>query len=168
MKKLFILLLLIPFISLAQSKSTKKPVAKKKVEQPIAENPNEETMLRDKDFVTDADGTHGNRRTIRLNDGSEKPVETSFLFSGPAEKFKSLGTSQINLIIHTANYRTVLAVKNKYTYQPRKVSLFYSVEKQQWTCAIEYTAQNDYGALKDGTIFYIYDETGNFVESLGR
>jgi hypothetical protein len=167
MKKLFVLMLLIPCAMMSQTKVVKKAPIKKKATQVIKEDPNKETMLKDKDFVIDEDGAHGNRQTILMNDGSEKPVETKFLFAAPQEKFKKLGLQQINMVLHISNYKTALNMKNKYTYQPRKASLFYSEDKGKWTCAIEYTAQNDYGALKSGTIFYTYDEEGNFLESLG-
>lgn len=56
-------------------------------------------------------------------------------------------------------------MKNKYTYQPRKVSLMYSADLNKWIYAIEYTAQNDYGALKNGTVFFTYDNNGKEIES---
>lgn len=166
MRKLILLLILLPFTMIAQKKSVKKTPIKKKIEQPVKEDLTKETFLKDKDFVIDSAGVHGNRRTILLNDGSEKPIETKFLFSAPNEKFKALGLEKINIIIHISNFKAILKMKNKYTYQPRKASLFYSKDKNEWTCAIQYTAQNDYGALKDGTIFYIYDENGNETGSL--
>lgn len=166
MKKLILLSILFPFLMIAQTKSAKKAPVKKKVEQQIKEDLTKETTLKDKDFITDTNGIRSNRRTILLNDGSDKPVETQFLFSSPQEKFKDLGNEQINTILHISNYKTLLSTKNKYTYQPRKVSLLYDEDNGQWTCAIGYTAQNDYGALKDGTIFYIYDQKGNFIKSL--
>lgn len=166
MKQLITLLVLFPCLLTAQSKVVKKTQAQKKNEQTIKEDLTKETVLKDRDFITDTDGVHTNRRTILLNDGSEKPVETQFLFSAPQEKFKTLGLQQINMILKISNYKTILNMKNKYTYQPRKVSLLYDGDKSEWACGVEYTGQNDYGAVKNGTVFYLYNETGIFIESL--
>ena len=162
MKNILALLLLVPCILFAQKKLVKKTTTtKKKTEQLIKENPSEETILTAKDFVSRSGKTYNNRNSILLNDGSDTPVDTKFLFGAPDEKFKILGLEQIKLIIHISNLETISKMKNKYTYQPRKVSMFYSDDKKEWNCAIEYTSQNDYGALKNGTVFYTYDDEGN-------
>ena len=166
MKRLFILLLLIPNLILAQKKPVKKAPTKQRISYAVQEDPTRETFLTEKDFGFEAGQVHSNRREMFIKDGSEKTVSTPFLFSGPEEKFKTLGLQKLNIIIHTSNFSAILKMKNKYTYQPRKISLFYSENSSNWVCAVEYTAQNDYGATKDGKIFYTYTDTGAEIDEI--
>jgi hypothetical protein len=68
------------------------------------------------------------------------------------------------MIIQTANIKTKYRLKNKSTYSPLKI--FVAFINNEWTIKIDYTAQNDFGATKDGTTYTMFDELGEFKSQL--
>lgn len=168
MKKLLALLLLFPCLLAAQNKATKKPAVKKKVEAAASEDRSHETILFRNDFTTDDRGVTTTRPYILLNNGAKRPVETAFLFLAPPDKFKALGLEQLNLILVLSNHRALMEVNNRTSYRPKKVSLIYSDEDQEWTCAVRFTAKNDEGVANEFSAFYTYDDSGKFKEALSE
>ena len=53
-------------------------------------------------------------------------------------------------------------MKNRRTYIPKSIRVYYSDESKEWMISVEYTAQNDYGATKDGLTISIFSEIGSY------
>lgn len=77
MKKIILLLFLLPFIMFSQTKP-EKDIVKKEIEQINTEDTTKETILKNEDFVTENNIVRNNRQTFYLNDGSDKPIKTQF------------------------------------------------------------------------------------------
>lgn len=162
MKKIIIILILIPFVCLSQKTGNKKPIENSK-----KENTKYETILSKKDFVIDSI-TINKIKSIYLKDNSDKIVSVKFMFMSTLVSFEKLGLANISLMLSLSNIKTKVRIKNKYTYQPREITLTFNDENKQWTCAVKYSAQNDYGALKNGIIFHTYNEKGEFINTLSE
>lgn len=87
---------------------------------------------------------------IKMENADEKKIDVKFSFISTKEEFSTLTESSINIMVTKANIEVMHLMKNKYTYTPKKILMIHSAENQNWIIDIAYTAQNDYGGLKDG------------------
>jgi len=79
------------------------------------------------------------------------------------EKFKEIGVDGISKIISDSNKRVPYTLKNKYTYSPISIRIDYYDNENHWVVLLDYTAQNDYGATKDGSVIIHYSSNGEFI-----
>jgi hypothetical protein len=64
--------------------------------------------------------------------------------------YSTIDLKVIDKIILFSNEKSKLLVKNKYTYATKVLKLSYLTETNKWHLTIEYVAQNDFSATKDG------------------
>lgn len=101
--------------------------------------------------------------TVENFDGSKINVQYDLFMD--FSKYESIKDKTIfNKIakhaINDASYR----LKNKYTFKPRKINFFLQ-DNNTFRVGLEYTAENDYGAIKTGnTNNSDYDFSGNFIK----
>lgn len=115
-------------------------------------------------FFRSKDGKMSLSRKIITEDGAGNKVEVKFSIFITEAQLKELGVENINKINYDALVKTKYTLKNKYTFIPREISWYNSDKsnfKGKWLVSIKYSAQNDFGALKDGAnqIFYNIDGT---------
>ena len=67
-------------------------------------------------------------------------------------------------MLDIVNEKSISSTKNKYTYNAKIIKLSYISDSDTWHSTIEYTAQNDYGALKDGLNSATFEGSGTLVK----
>ena len=97
---------------------------------------------------------------LKDEDGKDMPVRVRLFASDSVYKAAGLNPKKIYMMVYMANLDTRIKIKNKYTYQAKEISIYYFKDFNVWDIATKYVAQNDYGALKDGTSTIDYDFTG--------
>ncbi len=99
-----------------------------------------------------------------LKNGDNKLSESLITVSFSQNIFQKIGIEKINSMIDSANDKCMGKVKNKYTYVCKVVKLSSSLkESEDINMTIEFTAQNDYGATKDGLIYINFDKNGDII-----
>lgn len=99
-----------------------------------------------------------------IKNGDNKLSEVSVTVGLSQEIFEKIGIEKINSMINLANDKCMSKVKNKYTYVSKIMKLSsLKTESQEINMTVEFTAQNDYGATKDGLFAVYFDANGNFV-----
>ena len=115
-------------------------------------------------FIRNNDGTMSLIRKIIGKNGADENVNIKFSITITESQLKELGVDKINQINNKALLETKYTLKNKYTFIPREIRWTYSDKgafKNKWLVTIKYSAQNDFGALKDGdnNLFFNIDGT---------
>ncbi|MEW5677045.1 hypothetical protein ABGT15_12090 [Flavobacterium enshiense] len=170
MKKItFLIISLISFTGFTQEIATtesgkKVQLHKNGTYKYLKETKIESTTLKSSDIITVGDFVKSKSNSIYIINGDEKPVEVQFSLSCSLNRYSSISINEINSMISTANIKTMFQMKNRRTYVPKKVSFFFSDKESNWLIAIEYIAQNDFGATKDGTAYSTFEELGEFKE----
>jgi hypothetical protein len=99
--------------------------------------------------------------TVQMEDGNGKLIDTKVTVGASETMFVGVGISKINNMIEQGNKQTFENVENKYTYQPRVVKLS-SMDDKYWSLTIEYTSQNNFGAIKTGLAAIYFSQDGVF------
>lgn len=121
-------------------------------------------------FLTSADFNLDNgrmvvvRKNCQIKNGDNKNTEAIITVGCDVEKFKAITIEKINEMLNVINEKSISATKNKYTYNAKIIKLSYLNESDTWHSTIEYTAQNDYGATKDGLNSATFQGNGEFVK----
>lgn len=159
MKRLILLILLfLNFVIYSQSKNHNSKI-KKLAKSNIEVNEKSVTFLTEKDFKNKFDTLYISKK-IYVNDANEDLILTNFDFISPKKKLDFLTVNELNRIIHKSNLEVMFDVKNKYTYIPKKISIYFIEKENRWYVNIKYTVQNDYGATTDGTCLIRYSSDG--------
>lgn len=170
MKKItYLVILLISYTGFGQEIATtesgkKVQLNKNGTYKYLKETKIESTVLKSSDIVTVGDLVKSKSKSLYVINGDEKPVEVQFSFGCSLNRYSSISIDDVNSMISTANIKTMFQMKNRRTYIPKKISFFFSDKESKWLVAIEYVAQNDYGATKDGTAFSTFEELGEFKD----
>jgi len=122
----------------------------------------ESTKLKQADFKIE-NGNALIKNDIFVLDGDEKIVKIKFSFFSTESNFKALDIDKLNEMITKANIKSMFQMKNRRTYVPKEMMVFYSDKSNEWVISTEYTAQNDYGATKDGTTVTSFSIIGEFL-----
>lgn len=122
----------------------------------------ESTKLKQADFKIE-NGNASIKNEIFVLDGDEKIVKIKFSFFSTESNFKALDIDKLNEMISKANIKSMFQMKNRRTYVPKEMMVFYSDKSNEWVISTEYTAQNDYGATKDGTTVTSFSIIGEFL-----
>ncbi len=104
-------------------------------------------------FLRSKDGKMSLSRKIISEDGAGNKVKVDFSILISEAQLQELGVNKINQVNNDALLKTKYTLKNKYTFIPREINWHYSdkgIFKGKWLVAVKYSAQNDFGALKDG------------------
>lgn len=170
MKKIILtLLLLYGFVSNSQeiaiTESGKRvQLLKNGTYKIISQEKKIDGKINQSDFKILGDEIFYKNEFIDIINGDEVYIKCKFSYKGSLNRFSSVGTDGFNSMLSTSNTKTMFNLKNRRTYIPKKINLFFVEEKNHWLCYIEYTAQNDYGATKDGTSYITFNELGEFIE----
>lgn len=105
-------------------------------------------------------------KKIKFKAGDDSDVDVETFIPVTKLQLDSIGISKVNSMIEWGLLKSKYSVKNKYTYIPRKIGLFYMDKKFTWSVKVEFTAQNDMGATKDATKYYVFDKKGEFLNEL--
>ena len=115
-------------------------------------------------FIRNNNETMSLIRKIIGKNGADENVNIKFSITITESQLKELGVDKINQINNKVLLETKYTLKNKYTFIPREIRWTYSDKgtfKNKWLVTIKYSAQNDFGALKDGdnNLFFNIDGT---------
>jgi hypothetical protein len=79
---------------------------------------------------------------------------------------KTLTIAKLNLLILQTNSKAKYSLKNTSTFNPIKISIFFSNDKKEWTSLIIYSGQNRYGATIDSKLYVFFNEKGDFIKQM--
>ena len=105
-------------------------------------------------------------KKVNLKNAEDENVPVNFSFISKENEFKLTSIFELNRILFKANLEAMYKMKNKFTYVPKKVVFSFSDTKNRWIVKIIYTAQNDYGATKDGTAIGQFTIDGYLYEMI--
>lgn len=120
------------------------------------------TEIKFSDFVQEKGKTKFRDKIFYFENGSRElvPVNTSVFINDHA--YELISVEKVNEMIQVANTKVNFAVKNKSTYRPTDIRIDYMNDDKKFTIQVHYTAQNDYGATKDGYSFVYFNEDASF------
>lgn len=101
---------------------------------------------------------------IPMKDGEDKTVNIYFEFMSTKSQFENTSLENIQRIIDYSRDYTMLRLKNKYSFIPRKIKISFSEKNNAWFVMWEYTAKNSYGGETAGDQIVLYDNDGKRVE----
>lgn len=106
------------------------------------------------------------RKIIKLKNGNNLDTDVDAFIPLKKSQLDSIGIGKINEMVQWGFVKAKYAVKNKSTYIPKKLGLFFMENKNTYTVKIDFTAQNDMGGTKDGTKYYVFDSKGEFISEM--
>ena len=122
----------------------------------------ESTILKESDFKVMGDDVKFFKKDIYVIAGNEKKILCPFAYSSTLNEFKGIGVEKINSMLATSYIKPMFKMKNRFTYTPVSIFIYFSDKNNEWVSVIEYTAQNDYGALKNGRYYVSFEKDGEF------
>jgi hypothetical protein len=124
----------------------------------------ESILIKKEDFKLESDNRwRVKSKVFNLTNGNNKPDEAIITISCSEDIYSSIDLNKINKIILFSNERSKELVKNKYTYVTKVIKLSSMPNTNQWHLTIEYVAQNEYGATKDGLNSGNFNENGEVI-----
>ena len=168
MKNLSLILLsLISYISFSQeiatTESGKKVILNKNgTYEYLKTTKITENLLSSSDFKLENGRMSVVQKTCLIKNGDNKNTEVIITVGCSEDKFKTMKIEKINEMFNMINEKSISATKNKYTYNAKIIKLSYLNDSGTWHSTIEYTAQNDYGATKDGLNSATFQGNGEF------
>lgn len=127
-------------------------------------NPVSDNLLTSSDFKLDNGRMVVVQKNCQIKNGDNKNTEVIITVGCKEDKFKTISIAKINEMLNIINDKSISATKNKYTYNAKIIKLSYLNDSDTWHSTIEYTAQNDYGATKDGLNSATFQGNGEFVK----
>jgi hypothetical protein len=103
---------------------------------------------------------------ISLKNGTGDYKDVEIFFSSSKTELETLTIENLNLLILQTNSKAKYSLKNTSTYNPIKISIFFSNDKKEWTSAINYSGQNGYGATIDSKLYVFFNEKGEFIKQM--
>lgn len=119
----------------------------------------------DNSKIKDSTGTLILKKSLS-KDGAGNDVTVDFSIIINDDLLSKYGTSYFDLCTDKALNDVKYNLKNKYTFIPREIKWYFVKNgffKNNWQVSINYSAQNDFGALKDGDTRIVYDSNCNEV-----
>jgi hypothetical protein len=142
--------------------SQKKVIPKKQTSESVETKP---TFILVKDIEFDDVYARIEKMSIMIN-GVDGLVKCELEFLAPKEKYELINILILNHMLQTSNFKVPeYYIKNKYTYIPRKIKILYLVEENNWDVEIEFTAQNDFGAIKTGKSHSVFEVNGKYKKT---
>lgn len=166
MKKIFLSLILFSSIySYAQQNKNNKTTAISKPKEIVVVK--QKTLLLDEDIQVIKHRYSVMDLEFYLPDMDKNLQKVYLSFACDSINYKELGinANKLNEMIIKSNLETMLTIKNKYTYVPKKINLVYDPKEYKWTSVLYFTAQNDFGATKDGFVINSFDGLGKHLET---
>lgn len=169
MKKLnLIICFIISYIGFSQeiatTESGKKVILNKNgTYEFLKTNVAKENLLLSSDFKLENGRMTAIQKPCLIKNGDNKFTEVIITVGCDEQKFKSMSIEKINEMLNIINDQSISATKNKYTYNAKIIKLSY-MKDDTWHSTIEYTAQNDYGATKDGLNSATFQGNGELIK----
>jgi hypothetical protein len=163
MKNIILVFLLLSNLFVFAQKKTLKTKEELKKNQSSELDNSSITILTEKDFIVKSDTIFSSKK-IYVKDANDDLILTKFDFFAIKSKLDYLTIKTLNSILHKCNNDVMLDTKNKYTYTPKKIGIYFIESQNRWSINIEYTAQNDFGATKNGKCFFRYSFDGFFYD----
>lgn len=98
---------------------------------------------------------------MKHKDETLKPVKISFTLKNNDLSVHNVDFKKVNIITLTSFYHAMYSCKNTYTFIARNINFYYDEKHNAWFISTEFTAQNDYGATKDGTDYSYFSPDGS-------
>ena len=98
-----------------------------------------------------------------MKNGADKDTPVNFSMIITENQLSEKIIDCVNDLNFRALLRTKEKLKNTYTYIPKKISWVYNDSGKlsgKWSIKVEYSVQNDFGALKDGFEMYFLNNDG--------
>lgn len=89
---------------------------------------------------------------IYMPDADKKEIPVKVIMDCPESIYKSSGITipKINNMLFKSYFNALHSCKNKYTFVAKEVELIYYSKCNVWLATTVFTAQNDYGVIKEG------------------
>lgn len=94
-------------------------------------------------------------------DKVDVPIRFSLSIPDSIYNNSKITIKKLNRMIMTAHYSAMYSCKNKYTFVPKEMRLWYYSKYNVLDVDCKFTAQNDYGATKDGNDHVMFDINGD-------
>ncbi len=94
---------------------------------------------------------------ISVKNGEDQDVNVEFSFNSKTEEFNAISIEKIQRMIDYSRDFVTIGLKNKYSFIPRKVSIYYSNDRGGWAVIWDYTAKNSYGGEVQGSNVVMFD-----------
>lgn len=126
----------------------------------------EATVLLESDIAIRDERAIVTKKPFYISNGDKKLVLAELSLSADKNRYSSIKIADINAMLTIANGKTMYQMKNRSSYVPKKLTLFFSERADGWLVSIDYVAKNDYGVEKDGTAYSTFDASGVFKDIL--
>lgn len=135
-------------------------------------NESEETVesgyFKESDFLKSSNSYNILNKKVWFKDGNDNLINGKIDVMVDISLFNSELIESLNNTINVALLQTKWNLKNKSTFTPKSILLSVSVGSNPWVAIVKYTAQNDYGAIKDGSTIVYFNHHGNFVKVISK
>ncbi len=123
------------------------------------------TYIQDKYFIKSENKIEVKSRFIYSKNASDECVKVKFTFKSNERQFALTNPSDINRMVVYANIEVMTHMKNKYSYVPRSIDVYFSEKLNKWIVDLEYTAENDFGGNRNGFASVQFTTTGEFFDT---
>lgn len=101
-------------------------------------------------------GLHGDVKCM-TKDGNDKDTEIIFEFMSTVSEFGKINYDKIDKMIILTRSELLGNLKNKYSFNPKKVTITFDNLRNSWAVIWEYVAKNFYGGEVVETQVFLYD-----------
>lgn len=108
-------------------------------------------------------GLHGDVK-VAVKDGKEQNIDIYFEYMSSKSEFDKLGYEKIDRMITLSRDALLRNLKNKYSFNPKKVAVSYDASLNAWAIIWEYVASNSYGGDVVGNQVFLYNDDLQKVE----
>lgn len=126
--------------------------------------PKESSPIYETDFKKKDGKVSINNKTISLILADKKMQNVDLTFQSTERQFMQTNVDNMNIMVANANIEAMSRMKNKYTYMPRSVYMYFSENINKWIVSITYTSENDYGGSKEGKAVCSMKSDGTFYD----
>ncbi len=123
--------------------------------------------------IVSADELHYNEKgfafvtkSIMLKNGQNKVVPVEFVLSVTRAELDKVNLDNLENMIDQTSVASKYSLKNTSTYSPLRLRMSVPEKEQSVIMWMEFTGQNDYGAIKDSSKILYFDYEGNLTKEL--
>lgn len=165
---ILLLLILFSFMGFAQEIATtengKKVILNKNgTWEYLKNNEISENLILASDFILQNGRMSVVNKICYIKNGDNKITEVLITVGCDEDKFKLISIEKINEMLKLVNEKSRTSAKNQYTHNPKVIKLSYVAKEDLWYSTIQFTAQNDYGAVKSGLSSATFDGNGMLI-----
>lgn len=165
---LMLLFLFAPLLShsqlLASTEDGRTVILNKNGTYKFAKKESASPLITEKDFKIVGESVKVPNRKLSVFDASNNSVVVDFTYESNKRQYNYINSAKLMAMIVLANAETMYKMKNKYSYIPKKIDVYYNEHFSNWVVAIDYLAENDYGASKNGLAKAKFTSSGEFSD----